>query len=73
MQRPQHVDELLAEAVLERDAIAVDPARHQHDLFVLDVDALERADALGEVEHLGLRERLRREPAALALPDRAAG
>ena len=57
------------EAVLERHTLAVDPARHEQDLLVLDVDALDRADALGEVEHLGLRERLGREPAALALPD----
>ena len=44
----QHVDELLAEPVLERDALAVDPARDQHDLLVLDVDALDLADPLGE-------------------------
>ncbi len=37
----QNVDELLAQPVLERGALAVDPARHQHDLFVLDVHALE--------------------------------
>ena len=36
---------------------------------MLDVDALDRADALGEVEDLGLRERLRREEAAVPLPD----
>src|SRR5581483_7354659 len=69
VQRLQHGDELLAEHVLERDAIAIDPARDQHDLFVLHVHALERPDTFGEVEHLGLRERLRREPAALAFPD----
>ena len=39
------------------------------DLLVLDVDALDRADALGEVEHLGLAERLGGEPAAVLLPD----
>ena len=33
------------------------------------VDALDRADPLGEVEHLGLRERLGRVPTAVALPD----
>ena len=40
----------------------------QH-LLVLDVDALDRADPLGEVEGLGLGERLCRVPAPLALPD----
>ena len=42
MQRPQHADELVAEAVLERHAPAVDPARDEHDLLVLDVHALDR-------------------------------
>ena len=69
MQRREDVDELLAEAVLEGHALAVHPARDQHDLLVLDVHALDRADALGEVEHLGLGERRRRVEAALALPD----
>ena len=41
----------------------------EQDLLVLDVDALDRADALGEVEHLGLAERRRRVPAAVRLPD----
>ena len=35
---------------------------------MLDVDALDRADALGELEHLGLGERRGRVEAALALP-----
>ena len=69
MQRAQHVDELVAEAVLERHPADVDPARHQHDLLVLDVDAAERADALGEREHLRLAERLGGEPAPLPLVD----
>ena len=69
MERPQHVDELLPEPVLERHALAVDPPRDQQHLLVLDVHALDRADAFREVEHLGLGERLRREPAALFLPD----
>ena len=47
----------------------VDPARDEEHLLVLDVDALDRPDALGEVEHLGLGERRRREPAAVLLPD----
>ena len=68
MQRLEDVDELLPEPVLERHAVALDPARDEDDLLVLDVDALERADPLGEVEHLGLGERLEREPAAVALP-----
>ena len=37
-----------AEPVLERDALALHPAGDQHDLLVLDVDALDLADALGE-------------------------
>jgi hypothetical protein len=52
----------------ERDALAVDPARDQHDLLVLDVHALDRADPLGELEHLGLGERRRRVEAAPPLP-----
>ena len=62
VQHPEDLDELVAEAVLERRALAVDPARHQEHLLVLDVDALDRADALGEVEDLGLGERRRGEP-----------
>ena len=69
MQRLEHADELVAEPVLERDAVAVDHARHEQHLLVLDVHALDRADPLGEVEHLGLGERLGREPAAALLPD----
>ena len=69
MERLEHLDELLAEAVLERHALAGDLAWDQHDLLVLDVDAFDRADALGEHEHLGLRERRRGVEAALALPD----
>ena len=69
MERPQHVDELLAEPVLEGDAPAVDPARHEQHLLVLDVDALDGADALRELEHLGLGERRGRVPAAVPLPD----
>ena len=67
--RLQHLDELVAEPVLEGDALAVDPARHEQHLLVLDVHALDRADPLREVEDLGLGERRRREPAAIALPD----
>ncbi len=69
VQRGQHLEELVAEAVLERDSVDVDPARHQQHLFVLDVDALQLADALGEREQLGLGERLGREPAAVAFVD----
>ena len=42
---------------------------HEEHLLVLDVDALDGADSLGEVEDLGLGERLGREPAAALLPD----
>ena len=59
----------VTEAVLERHTIALDPPRDQHDLLVLDVDALDVADALGEAEDLGLGERRGGEPARIALPD----
>src|SRR4029453_8633894 len=65
----EHLDELAAEPVLERDALALDPARHEEHLLVLDVHAFDRPDALWEVEDLRLGERLGREPAALLLPD----
>ena len=52
---------------------AVELARDEDDLLVLDVDALDRPDSGREIEHLGLGERLRRVEAAVALPDRAAG
>ena len=42
----------------------VDPARHEQDLLVLDVDALDRPDALGELEDLRFGERLGGEPAS---------
>ena len=56
-------DHLLAQAVLEGHPVGVDPARHEEHLLVLDVHALDRADALGEVEDLGLAERRQREEA----------
>ena len=59
VQHLEDVDELVAEAVLERRPLAVDPARHEEHLLVLHVDALDRADALGEVEDLRLAERRR--------------
>ena len=64
----EHVDELVAQAVLERHALGVHPARHEEHLLVLDVHALDRPDALGEHEGLRLGERRRGEPAAALLP-----
>jgi hypothetical protein len=55
-ERVQHledVDELVAEAVLERRALAVDPARHEEDLLVLHVHALDRADPSGKSKTSG--------------------
>src|SRR5471030_1007405 len=69
MQRPEHPDEVTAEAVLEGHAPGVDPARHEQDILVLDVDALDLADALREVEDLRLAERRSGEPAHAFLPD----
>src|SRR5207237_8856062 len=68
VEHAQDVDELLAEPVLEGNARAVDPSRDQHNFLVLDVHTLDRADALGKHERLGLRERRQGEEAALALP-----
>ncbi len=65
----EHLDELVAEPVLERDAPAIDPARHEQHLLVLDVHALDLADALGEREHLRLAERGGGEPPTVLLPD----
>ena len=65
----ENADELVAQAVLEGDPAAVDPAWHQEDLLVLHVHALDRADARGKVEDLGLAEGRRRVPAAPALVD----
>ena len=48
---------------------ACDPPGHEQHLLVLDVDALHRADPLGEDERLGLAERRRGEPAPVALVD----
>ena len=39
VQRLEHLDELVAEPVLERHPPAVDPAWHEEDLLVLDVHA----------------------------------
>ena len=69
VQRAQHADELLPQPVLERHPLALHPAGDQHDLLVLDVHALDRADALRELEHLRLGEGRRGVEAALALPD----
>jgi hypothetical protein len=65
----EHVDELVAQTVLEGDPARVDPTRHEEHLLVLDVDALDRSDAAGEVEDLGLGEGLGGEPALVLLPD----
>ena len=54
VQRLQDLDELVAEAVLEGHPPGLHPARDEEDLLVLDVHALDRADALGEVEDLRL-------------------
>src|SRR5205823_4986820 len=68
VQRLQDVDEFVAEPVLERHTAAVDPPRDQQDLLMLDVDAIERTDPLGERERLGFAERRQRVPTALLLP-----
>jgi hypothetical protein len=66
----------IAQAVLERHPVGVDPPRHEEHLLVLDVHALDRADAVGEVEDLRLGEGRQGEepplqltPGPLALPD----
>lgn len=53
MEHLEDADELLAEDVLEGDALGVDLARHEEHFLVFDVDALHLADALGEVEGFG--------------------
>ena len=65
----EDADELGTEPVLEGDAAAVDLPRHEHDLLVLDVDALDHADPLRELEELRLGEGLGGVEAALLLPD----
>ncbi|RPK28800.1 hypothetical protein EES37_36445 [Streptomyces sp. ADI91-18] len=69
VERLELADEVVAEAVLEGDPAGPDPARDEEDLLVFHVDALDGADALGEVEDLRLAERFGGEPAALALVD----
>src|SRR4051812_11351936 len=69
MQGLQDLDELLTQAVLERDPPGVEPARDEEHLLVLDVDALHPADSFREVEDLRLAEWWRGEPAAVALVD----
>ena len=70
LQRLEHVDELVAEAVLERHPLDVDPARDQDHLFVLDVDALAAAPMpSGNVKISGSLNGARRVPAALTLVD----
>jgi hypothetical protein len=69
VQRLEDIDELRTEPVLEGHPAAIDLARNEHDLLVLDVDALDHADPLRELEQLGLGERLGRVEAALLLPD----
>jgi hypothetical protein len=52
VQRRQHVEELIAEAVFERDSVDVEP-RHQQHFFVLDVDAFQLPDPLGKMNCSG--------------------
>ena len=63
----QHVDELVAEAVFERDPADVEPARHEDHFLVLDVHTAERTDALWEHERLWLAEGFGGEPPAVTL------
>ena len=69
VQRLQHPDEFLAQAVLEGDTIGVDPPRDENDLLVLDVDALNSTDVRRELEDLELAEGVGGEPAPFPLPD----
>ena len=64
----EDADELVAEPVLEGDAVGVDPPRDEQHLFVLDIDAFDRPDALGEVEGFGLTEGFGGEPTAGLFP-----
>ena len=65
----EHIDELIAEPVLEGDPADVDPAWHEDDFLVLHVDAAESPDVLGEDEGLHLAEGFGGEPSALTLID----
>src|SRR5271165_5084693 len=69
MDRLEHADELVAEAVFESDPVSCDPSRHEEHFFVLHIHALDWADAGREQEDLRLAERLGREPPPLLLPD----
>src|SRR5262249_44776056 len=54
VQGRQHLDEIRPQAVLERHPIRLHPTWDQQNLLVLDVDALDRSDALWELEDLRL-------------------
>jgi len=68
MERPEHVDELVPERVLERHPSGIDPARQEGHLLVLHVDAFHRSDAFREHEALGLGERWQGVEPPVALP-----
>jgi len=68
VEHAQKLGELFVQAVLERHPIAYNLARDQQHLFVLDVHALHRSDALRKYERFRLAERRSGEPAPLAFP-----
>ena len=64
----QDADKLVAQPILEGDALGLHPTRHKQDFLVLHIHHLHFAD-LGEIKGLRLRERFRGEPAFLSLID----
>ncbi|CAB4546183.1 unannotated protein [freshwater metagenome] len=69
MQGLEHGNELVAEAVLERHPVTVNPPGNKKYLFVFNIDALNITDPLWEPKDLGLRKRRSREPATVTFPD----
>ena len=69
MQGFQHADELAAKPIFEAKAISTDASRQHGHFFVLDVHALDSADALWELEDLRLAEWLGGVETARRLPD----
>ena len=53
MQRLEHADELVAQAVLEGHSSGVDPAGDEEHFFVLDIDALDGPIPAGNVNVSG--------------------
>src|SRR6266498_1298053 len=69
MQGLKDIDELLTESIFERDPLGFYPTRNKQNFLMFHIDNIDRTNPLWEFKYLVLRERFRREPAFVLLPN----